>query len=916
MNRPALRILGLILAATLWNGLIPAHAELLPSGAWSVSDSLGDVLKAVTDNSVDTVAVIEGSELGELSVLIDLHATNVLHGLCLSGGRDSGKVPAMPSMDLKMETEPVTPAPYPKALRIYVGPTPETKNLAASATIRKRPGNEVRFDAEVRFQPLAGRYVRLVATDEATGLRWMLAELELFGFTNAAALSKQDAVVQPVSAASPVHPLSIAARDLSYYLGELTGRAVPVIRPDKADQYPGIRYHVMDLKPLASTYEEMVKHRASGDLPDGVNVERKDRDVFFRAWPYENVLRSAWEFLRRQGVVWASPGLRGDFIPSGKGVNLDILPLKYTPSSQRRLANFDTQQFTHMDWDDGLPTEPYLFWWRNGYNETWGGHQRSALGGSEVPPDPRATATPKESAAAADYAEGFDGYPHNFNTVVPDRILEKHPEWCGMYRDEKDVPSWVKAKVGPDKIGKRLRTGLGGPTFCLSNPDVIQFVADKAIYCAGGAESTKFFRLLPMDCAVFCQCDECLKRMDPKADNAGAWVTMSAKSASDIYYYFVAEVAKRVQLACPTVRFGALAYADCFRPPDKIDRLPDNVVVEVCQYGAPGLPMDAPQNAAMKAAMEAWARKSHLLQHYDYVLLNENKKSSRMPLPLVAGISDRLHFLHSIGALDGGTQADNESVPYRPWNAYVYPRLMWDIRQTADSLLEEFFGAYFREAKDPMLAYYRTIEKNMVSNHLDYRSGYSCAVHPGMFTVPLLVTMGDHLATAAKQTTYWVTAERVARTREGYDSVLQTLGLTGVNLRDDTAFPVVRAGQPMSLHARKMPVRKDFVEPRGEDVIFFAQGELATHVRFEKTGTFAITLAAAGVPSEDIWPELHVLVNGKEIGTVTVKDGEFKDYTLTAPVLEGIWQMQFVFRNASTDGRRNLMLKTVTVEQK
>ena len=61
---------------------------------------------------------------------------------------------------------------------------------------------------------------------------------------------------------------------------------------------------IVDLKPLAATVEAMEENRRAGRLPEGVNVERDGREVRFRAWPYENVLNSVWEFLERQGVRW------------------------------------------------------------------------------------------------------------------------------------------------------------------------------------------------------------------------------------------------------------------------------------------------------------------------------------------------------------------------------------------------------------------------------------------------------------------------------------------------------------------------------------------------------------------------------------------------------------------------------------
>ena len=47
-----------------------------------------------------------------------------------------------------------------------------------------------------------------------------------------------------------------------------------------------------------------------------------------------------------------------------------------------------------------------------------------------------------------------------------------------------------------------------------------------------------------------------------------------------------------------------------------------NVRVEVCLYGAPNLPMSAPANAGMKAALDGWHATCSHLATYDYALLH------------------------------------------------------------------------------------------------------------------------------------------------------------------------------------------------------------------------------------------------------------------------------------------------------
>ena len=572
---------------------------------------------------------------------------------------------------------------------------------------------------------------------------WSIAELELYGSDDPAAFRSQDVVI--VDSMAPA-PLRMAAEDLRYYIGELTGRPLPVVGPDQSSDYPGTLYRIVDLKPLATTWEAMDANRQSGKIAaTEVNVEHEGRQVLFKAFPYANVRFSVWAFLERQGVRWLYPDDHGDWVPVGQGVDLACLPLRYVPSAARRYANFEMAEKTASGTNDPA----YLFWWRNGYNSTWGGAQRLALGGAEVPPSPHGFLPNKQWKD--EYKEGFDGYPHNFASVLPNRIIDQHPDWWGAVS------------------GKRIPPSRGGPAVCMTSPGLIRFVVDKAIGITTGPESTAVLSLLPMDDARFCECPRCQALYEPQEKPTVPWVAYPTLMASDAYYYFVAEVAKGIRAARPKVRIQALAYANVHSPPRKIGRLPDNVMVEVCQYGVPDLPMSSPANAAMRAGMDQWQRRCDRLEHYDYVLLNENRESVVMPVPLVTAMVDQARYLHGLQSLGGGTQADNGGLLYSPWNHYAYPRLLWNSQRTADELLKEFFSGYFREAEPPMLAYYRTLEGHLIRNDVSLhpQGNYQYGVTPGSFSYAVLVAMRQYLEQAEKAATSWVVAQRIGGSAKG-----------------------------------------------------------------------------------------------------------------------------------------------------
>jgi hypothetical protein len=625
-------------------------------------------------------------------------------------------------------------------------------------------------ETSLRFNPVRARCIRLEIGPQAAGLPWSVAELEVYGSTDPEASRRTDAVVLETTDSLT---LRTAAEELRYYLGELSGRPVPVITPDMESLHPGTLYRIVDLKPLAANYDQMVASREAGKLPEGVNVERNGREVLFRAWPHRDVLWSVYEFLERQGVRWVYPDAHGDYVPEGKGVKLDMLPLRYRPSAAWRYANFGAAA-----WEKKPISEDYLFWLRTRWDSSW--NTPVVLGGGEIP-QPDSQKTPQ--------VRGY-GYPHSFSGAVPNQALEEHPNWCGMYVQEK----WAE-RVGKENLGKRIPPSKGGPaTFCMTNPQVADYVANGILEQAkGNPNATGSITLIPMDAASFCECESCAKLDGPYEleDVAFPQGGRGTPIVSESYYYFVSEVARRIEKKLPQVRIIALAYANYHRPPAKLERLPDNVIVDVCQYGARNLPLESPRSAAFVQRMEEWAKKCRKLRNYDYVLIHCESREMKMPVPLVAAIVSRAKFLRRLGALDGGSQASFNTLPYSPWNYYAYPRLLWNVETTAQELLQDFFAAYFRDAAEPMLRFYKAFEEHLTKNDIDLHvPGYDYGPVPGSLTPEVVKTMREEVKKAESPAKDWFVKERVATMREGLEWAVARLA--PLDSQSKTSYPCHR----------------------------------------------------------------------------------------------------------------------------
>ena len=168
---------------------------------------------------------------------------------------------------------------------------------------------------------------------------------------------------------SVTQPLQIAALDLSYYLGELTGSPHPIITSAQTNLYPGTIYRIKDLASLAPDYDTMMANIASGALPTNPVVSLVGREIQFTGWPYRCVDWGVWQFLEDQGVRWVYPDGHGDYVPTGNGVSLSMLPLNMNPSATSIFANFDADSFNPWPqaWLQSIRQE-YLYFWRNRWN--------------------------------------------------------------------------------------------------------------------------------------------------------------------------------------------------------------------------------------------------------------------------------------------------------------------------------------------------------------------------------------------------------------------------------------------------------------------------------------------------------------------------------------------------------------------
>jgi hypothetical protein len=781
-NRSRLRLLCAAFLFLWFEMGVMQAAKLNPTG-W------GMVNPALTDNNVATC-------ITNMQVAIDFGATNTIDRVYMTGTNRS--------LQYWPNSQSATNPPL-GLITVSVGNTYPPTNQVGTFIVPYDAGNPVDTEVDVRFSPAACRYVLIQLQTNVTwgvncwpgyalasqpqeppNLNWRISELEIYGFSGT--FTNKDAVVESTNSTSNVGPLNLAASDLSYYLGELEGYPVPIINANQTNSYPGRIYNILDLKPLAPDYNTMMANIGSGALPTNVNVEVSGREIVFTGWPYRDVLWGVWQFLEDQGVGWVYPDAMGDNVPTGAGVSLSMLPLNFTPSAKSIYANFDTSALEPWPyWELQSVRQSYLYPWRNHWTCSQVGY--GPLGGSEIP------AAPAPGNLNTNYTEEFVGYPHNFNSVFPTRILEQNPNWWGY----DPVNGWVNP------------TNSEVITPSLNNPGLINWVVNKMVavdtaypipsqHPLNLAHFNNAYNLLPMDATVWSQDTNWdVPANGPVLPVGNAWVNAGVtQSFSGMYYAFATNVAIQAFQQDPNIVVGTLAYAAVYEPPVNIASFPNNVQVEVCMYGAPALPISSPINAAIKSDWDTWHSKASRLCCYDYTLLHTDywQTNEQLETPLVAAIVDRANYLNSLGALNGGCQATITSIPHNPWNFYAYPRIRWDISKTAQNIESNFFYDYFGESGAAMLAYYQTLENNVISNNINsHLHGYCYTIAPGEFSLSVLYKMQTCLTLAESQATNWLTVERISTVSNDFAWLLSQENLAGVNLNDATPYQQIGNSQ-------------------------------------------------------------------------------------------------------------------------
>ncbi len=273
-----------------------------------------------------------------------------------------------------------------------------------------------------------------------------------------------------------------------------------------------------------------------------------------------------------------------------------------------------------------------------------------------------------------------------FARMVPvDKYGKDHPEYFAMVNGV-----------------RKITRGKGGPQLCVTNPELIELVAEGAIRFFDEHPDADHFNLSANDNAFFCGCEKC------QAINVREDTPMGS------HLYFVNAVAERVEKRYPDKKVATEAYLHTRKAPRTI--VPrDNVQILLAPIEACGLhgydDPGCPRNYELGKYMAQWEEICDDLWLWGYYT---NFGSYALPFPNLKSISARFRFFqeHKVQGILTQNTYRTEAGEFSDLRYYVLSRCLWDPRLDSWALTEEFCRLHYSKAAQPIIDHLTMIHED------------------------------------------------------------------------------------------------------------------------------------------------------------------------------------------------------------
>ena len=289
------------------------------------------------------------------------------------------------------------------------------------------------------------------------------------------------------------------------------------------------------------------------------------------------------------------------------------------------------------------------------------------------------------------------------------RFGATHPEYFQMKKDgTRDLRDTGKE---PHYLNNKL---------CYSSKGLLEeMYQDVKAYLTGQPASSRgiprwgwgfaygeYVDVMPEDGTVHCCCDLCkaayAKAKDPKNES------------NELVWNYTIDIAERLKREGVKGNVMQMAYSSYHNVPDR--KIPDNVVVTVCNNGAWVLPERGERDFA---SMKAWFDNVGRIKVYS----NCGKhRCLNLNIPDVPSVTPwaMAAFYNRIAPMTRGAHCSNETdrFIYSMLNYYVYSKVAWEGSVDADALMDEFFRLMFGAGAEPMKEIFAAFERKWMTEIL------------------------------------------------------------------------------------------------------------------------------------------------------------------------------------------------------
>ncbi|MDX9755047.1 MAG: DUF4838 domain-containing protein, partial [bacterium] len=301
---------------------------------------------------------------------------------------------------------------------------------------------------------------------------------------------------------------------------------------------------------------------------------------------------------------------------------------------------------------------------------------------------------------------------HSFQSLLPvEQYGKDHPEYFALV----------------DGV-RKLEMGGGGPEPCVSNPEVIEIMAQNAIKQIEADPGVQNISVSQNDNDAYCRCEQC------EAINQREGTPMGSNLA------LVNAVAERIEKKFPNVKVGTLAYWYTRKPPKTI-RPRDNVQIQLCSIECCTLhAIDDPtceKNREFCQDMENWGKICKDIWVWNY---NTNFSYYDLPFPNFWSISQNVQYFlknntHGLFMQANGNGRTGELCDLRN---YVISRCIWNPERDSWQEAQEFCRLHYGKAAKTIIQYLRDLK----------RAADRCGYHPNCFPRPFEVGLNPAVSTA------------------------------------------------------------------------------------------------------------------------------------------------------------------------